>query len=495
MSCSDKGHDIDNTNASRTTVSYVESDEDFANPDRGFYRYSETFASNYVPLDESTLKTYRTPNTSSSANYQTVNTLVFRYFILDEFSNSPINSVFLDNVKRDFEAARNAGVKLIPRFTYTINANSGACSESFICPPYGDAPKEIVLKHIEQLAPILRENSDVISALQMGFIGTWGENYYTDYFGDASSNANQGKLLDENWRDRIDVLKALLDNTPNEMMVQVRYPQMKQRAIYGIDANTQVAALTGEEAFGESQKSRIGFHNDCLFASPDDFGTYADYGNSSTPAQTDIANLKEYFKTDSRYVIVGGETCFDGYSPENDCSPAGMADIDLEALHYTYLNADYNNEVNNDWVEGGCIDVIKKRLGYRLVLREGDFPNSANAGDSIKISLAIENVGFAAPMHIRKIFLILRNKDLGIESKLSVNTDIRKWAASAVTDLDFSVVIQKDLTAGDYELYLELEDVHNALKNRPEYNIRVANKNTWLADLGYNDLNHKITIE
>jgi hypothetical protein len=27
----------------------------------------------------------------------------------------------------------------------------------------------------------------IIACMQMGFIGTWGENYYSDYFGDPSS--------------------------------------------------------------------------------------------------------------------------------------------------------------------------------------------------------------------------------------------------------------------------------------------------------------------
>ncbi len=62
----------------------------------------------------------------------------------------------------------------------------------------GDAPKDIVFGHIAQLGPILTKNADVINCIQMGFIGTWGENYYTDFFGDAPTNANQGKLLDEN---------------------------------------------------------------------------------------------------------------------------------------------------------------------------------------------------------------------------------------------------------------------------------------------------------
>ena len=38
------------------TVFYVESDSDFANPERGFYRVAETYANNYEPLDVEQMK-------------------------------------------------------------------------------------------------------------------------------------------------------------------------------------------------------------------------------------------------------------------------------------------------------------------------------------------------------------------------------------------------------------------------------------------------------
>ena len=124
-------------------------------------------------------------------------------------------------------------VRVVLRFSYTISPNTSCGSSA--CPPYVDAPKSRVLSHIEDLAPYLQANEDVILAVQNGFIGVWGEQYYTDYFGDASSQG-AGKLTNQNWQDRIDVLSALLDAVPESRMVQVRYPQMKQKYVYGVTA-------------------------------------------------------------------------------------------------------------------------------------------------------------------------------------------------------------------------------------------------------------------
>lgn len=467
---------------------YEASDEDFVNPERGFYKYSQTRSDNYNPLSVNTLMGYR--EGSAAGSYTTLSSLVFRYYILRDFVDSPISEDFLASFRADFEIAREAGVKLIPRFTYTNSTESGDCPEDWICPPYGDTSKEIILQHISQLGPILSENKDVILAVQMGFIGVWGEQYYTDYFGDASSNGGVGKLLDENWQDRIDVLNALLEALPEELMVQVRYPQMKQRAVYGINAPTSSDPLNEDEAFSGSAKSRIGFHNDCLFASSTDFGTYQDYGNSSSPAQGDISNLKSYFADDSKYVIVGGETCSDGNNPYSDCAPEGKADTDLRYLHYTYLNADYNNEVNNDWVDGGCMEDIKKNLGYRIVLDSAGLPSEVESGQSLSLNLHLSNVGYAAPINERPVYLVLRNPSG--EVRFEFETDIRFWSSNVTLSGSFD--LPDNLNPGQYELLLHLPDANSSISSRSEYAIRLAN-DLWEPETGMNTLNHIVEVK
>src|SRR5690606_7275300 len=131
--------------------------------------------------------------------------LVFRYYVLDDVKTTAIPQSTLNKIEEDMSAARTAGVKLIPRFVYSITQNSGNCPEGFICPPYGDASKANVIQHINDLKPVLQANADVIACVQIGLIGTWGERYYTDFVGDPSSNGGQGKLTDETWTDRAEV--------------------------------------------------------------------------------------------------------------------------------------------------------------------------------------------------------------------------------------------------------------------------------------------------
>lgn len=489
------------TVCAQTTVNYTASTTDFVNPERGFYRYTETRSGSYNPLNLNDLQGFSNSYTAGGANYSIVSSLAFRYFFLEDFTGSPISQAYLSQVSADFATARAAGIKVIPRFAYTDNVDGSGCS-SFICPPYGDAPKAIVLNHISQLAPILETNKDVIAAVQMGFIGTWGENYYTDFFGDASSQGN-GKLFDADWNNRGEVLAALLAAVPKERMVQVRYPQAKQRFIYGVNAPTNSAPLSSAGAYSGADIARIGFHNDCLLAGPDDFGTFADYGNDATSVNSDTTNLKPYFAADSRYVVVGGETCSDGYNPQNNCSgtnPAAFGDSELHRLHYSYLNTDYNQEVNNDWQSGGCMEEIKRSLGYRFELSSGSYPSAAQTNAPIDVNISLENVGYAAPFNERLVELILRETTSGEVWIAAMTDDPRNWQPeNGNINFASSPCLPAAMPAGTYELLLNLPDPMPALHDRADYSIRLGsllpgNMDGWEAATGYNKLGHQITV-
>ncbi|BAU55550.1 DUF4832 domain-containing protein [Mucilaginibacter gotjawali] len=492
-SCSKKETVVKTPVDTSAIVTYTESSQDIVNPERGFFQYAEIHASNYIPLSASLLAGYRGNQSIPGATYTVACSLVYVEYVLDSFVTSPISADFLTKFDQDCATARSAGVKLIPRFIYTNTTHGGTCPEQSICTPYGDATKAVILNHISQLKPYLQKDADVIACMQLGFIGIWGENYYTDNFGDASSNG-QGKLLDNNWQDRIDVLKALLAALPADRMVQVRIPQLKERYVYGINANVNSAAMTDAEAFTETDKARIGFHNDCFLSGTNDEGTYFDYGNSSTPEADATTALRNFEKYDTKYVAVGGETCTNGYTPQNECEPTGIAKSEFERFHYSFLNAVYNLDLNNNWVTGGCMDSIKQKLGYRFVLRKAEFPTSASASGNISVNLTIANIGYASPYNPRPVQLILRNQTSGNVFVAAFKTDIRKWYTGTI-NLQQTLALPAGITAGNYDVLLNMPDNAPTLNTNPNFSIQLANNNTWESNTGYNKLQGVIAIK
>lgn len=477
-----------NINAQTTTITYSPSSEDFPNPERGFYRVAYTSASNYEPLEAAELAGYRLLHSpGSGANYQIYATLVLREWELELYKNGPIAGWYLENIANDFLAARQAGVKLIIRFAYTYEQTPG------FEPPYGDAPKDIVLQHLAQLQPILLANADVIFCAQYGFIGTWGEGYYTDYFGDASQPPYY--LTTQNWSDRNEVLQAWLSALPPERMIQVRYPQAKQKFVYGPDADENSPPMSPDIAYSGNQESRIGHHNDCFLASETDYGTYASYG--PPVAYDDTTVYKSYLAADSRFTVTGGETCND-WNPYSNCAnlPGGNGDLELERMHFNYLNSQYNNQVNNDWVSGSCMENIKRRLGYRLSLISGEYGNSVASGQGLPVDFSIKNSGYAALVNPRDILLVARHAETGVTWAADLPDNLQSIGAGETHDFNHHICIPDNMPPGTYHLYLWIPDPMLSLRQHPGYAIRLANEgNLWDPVTAYHDLLHHFVVD
>lgn len=491
---------------SAATINYIESQGDISNPDRGFYYPYSTTTSAFKALNKNVLISRRTTSfTPFQGNYAIKTSIGLRHYVLDSFANVDIlSNDFLNAVNTDFEIARQAGIRLVLRFSYTITPTAGSCDAGFICPPYGDAPKARVLAHIKQLQAVLQANSDVIMGVQQGFIGTWGENYYSDYFGDPSVNDDVGYLTNQNWQDRNDVVHALLNAVPKSRMLQLRYPQSKQRFIAGAVAPLSTPALTEGQAFQQTDIARLGMHNDCFVASEDDFGTFADYGNDTNPVSNgNSAQLKNYAEVDSKYTLVGGETCSDLYSPQNDCDSVvgGSVLSELARYSYTFLNSDYNNEVNNDWQAEGCMEEIKRRLGYRFVLRSIELPSTIAANGKLLIKMQIDNIGFAAAVNPRSLYLVLRKINDASQSYFfaleGTGTNVQHWLAATTNSVNATTTTDlNSVPIGEYQVLLHIADTSDSMRifSRPEYSVQLANQGTWEPQTGFNKLNATILI-
>ena len=473
------------------TNTYTVSSEDFANPERGFYFQADSYASapSSVPAN---LASYRINGRNSPGNTYTAKiSLLLRLFYLDTFVNAPISSDFLDSIQTDFNSIRAQGSKAIVRFAYNQDQIS----------PFAEPSKARILAHIEQLKPLLKRNRDVIAVLQQGFIGAWGEGYYTDIFYTA------GQATAQNWLDRADVLNALLAALPADRMVQVRTPQMKQKFVHGPTAPTGAAPLSPAEAFSGSGPARIGFHNDCYLADATDIGTFSDYDIGGGTSSQDITNLRNYLALETRFTPMGGETCAVN-PPTDDCASAGGgADTDMAFSHYSFLNQSYNANVNNDWVSQGCLENIKRRLGYRLQLVSGRFRTEAQPGQAIPLTLEFQNVGFAAPFNPRGLELVLRHTVTGQKffAALSRDTDARRWLPGTNHALSAQLSLPVDLPPGGYELLLNLPDPAPTLYDIIPFSVRLANSNAlssvgtvlgdvWEPATGYHRLRQTLTV-
>jgi hypothetical protein len=402
-----------------TTATFTPISDDLLNPERGFYDWADLAS-------------------GDDLGYVRQNglTVAWAEGHLDDYRTTAIPSSYLTALGDGFARARAAGIKIYLRFSY----NDGPWPN-----PDPDASKAQILAHLAQLTPVLAANADVIVALQAGFIGAWGE-WHSSTHG-----------LD-NPTDRADILAAILDALPASRMTQVRTPMYKSDALGG--------PLADAAAFSGTDAARVGHHNDCFLNSDDDSGTYAD----------PIEDWKDFVAQEGRFTPVGGETCGVN-APRSECT---SATAEMARLHWSLLNLRYHPDVVAGWESGGCMDEIKRALGYRLALQRAAYSETVRPGGVLRVELDVANSGWASPFNARPVFVVLDDGTTRRAAQLT-GVDPRRWEAGATATFTARLRIPAAAAAGTYTLALWLPDEATSLRDAPEYAIRLADTTTWSA--------------
>ncbi len=94
-------------------------------------------------------------------------TLVHRNYSLNGSVALDSNAEFTTNLDKHLNIIREAGLQVTLLFNYRVTTEP----DNHIEISNDDALKEEILEHIMQLHPTLRENSDVISCVELRFVG------------------------------------------------------------------------------------------------------------------------------------------------------------------------------------------------------------------------------------------------------------------------------------------------------------------------------------
>eukprot|EP00929_Paragymnodinium_shiwhaense_P117879 TRINITY_DN8934_c0_g1_i2.p1 TRINITY_DN8934_c0_g1~~TRINITY_DN8934_c0_g1_i2.p1 ORF type:complete len:582 (-),score=69.50 TRINITY_DN8934_c0_g1_i2:315-1967(-) len=433
------------------------------NPERGFYKHTETHASPYWSLTKSQIQAY----------YDDGHTLILRVFYMELFAEGDlIWQSYLDSMERDFAVCRQVGMKVVVRMAYVRYAGSSWPPRK----PYGDAKNKIViLTNLDQLKPLFERHWDVIAVVQTGLVGIWGEWHYTDAFGPNDFPSEVSK------QERADIIAKYLEVLPSQRQLQLRTPLIKKDALVRMHApgcgshvpsySDCTKALPAVLAHSPSTKaSRLAQHNDCFLSA---FGEYEWHTNHAA----DMAYLHE----DTKYLAMGGETC----SPNPPRSSCTNAVAEMELLHFTYLNIDYHPVVLANFKTEGCMDEIKRKLGYRINLETLEIPSRYVKGEGFSVKMGFKNMGWAAPINERDVMLVLvstTDSSHKIELPFTGNdARPRLWLPSATTVYNMSQTFSgDDIPEGEYRAHVKLSDPAPALKDRAAYNMRLANAESEL---------------
>ncbi len=376
------------------------------------------------------------------------------------FKSQDLPSEILNGFDEDMQELRNLGLKCVLRFAYTER-------ESDIV----DATPDWVKRHLEQLKSHLAANADVIYVLEAGFVGVWGEWYYSQNYGNETQHVTANRRK---------VIQYLFANTPADMFILFRYPMIQQEYL------NDVTPLTPTEGFSGTEKARMGCHNDAFLHNWGNMGTYASDDKDDDPA------MRQYVAAQTLYVPNGGETNID----DDDALAQQrytQAPSEMATYHWSFCGSTYAEPVTNRWRSSGLFDTLNIHMGYRYNLLDAQFSDEAAPAGKMNVTIRVRNVGYAPIYNERTAYIVLQSSTKTY--KLPLASDPRRWLPNGViTWINEQVDIPSDVPEGTYHLYLYMPDKYSSIAADPRYAVRFANVSVWDANTGYNDLGTTVTI-
>ncbi len=292
----------------------------------------------------------------------------------------------LNVLQQTFDNIRDFGGRVIVRICYDPWYNG----RSNVTPEH-----KWVMRHVEQLAPVLSKNTDVIVALEMGMHGAYGEMH-------SDTSITYDRVAE--------AVNLMLRSTPPELKILTRTGNYSAKVL-GFD-NWGVDFHIDGEKFAEIAKAkgdtmyRVGMFNDGYLGTQYDYGTWGADCKTSICREEGVAWLEKY----SINTPYGGEalTTADGYQVIN--TPEFLA-YEGFRTHTSYLNIQWNNNLIDSWkktpfkqkdfdYDPARVDslsgfkYINDHLGYRFVLRESWLSDTVGADGILRAKLRIQNVGF-----------------------------------------------------------------------------------------------------
>ena len=431
-------------------------------------------------------------------------TLAQTYCYLDEFADKPIPAEKLDALQKSFGNLRKHGYKAILRFAY----ETAYCEQHFESTGMHGPKLEWILKHIDQLKPIIRKNTDVIFVMQAGFIGAWGEWHHATH------------IKDDDYAAKAKIVAKLFEVLPKDRMTQVRVPKYKKQVLShhllgGFEEVTPKKAHTAIPA------GRIGFNNDGFLAGTTDGGTWCEPPHFANPGNPEF----DYMTRESAYLPVDGELYWSDKGGKIDGTAAAVR---MRLHHYSSFSLAHSYSGHqgqpysiDKWMttaiskeklienkmpisDGYFEDAFGKpaqrtefeyicdHLGYRLELQQAKITTNAKPRQEFILEASLINRGFSTLHNPRPIYIVLIDKDeKAIEFNLK-DTDPRKWQPFEPGDKDYKPIVHKisfktklppNIKPGSYKIGIWLPDKYESIKYDARYDIRFANRDIlWWTD-------------
>jgi hypothetical protein len=345
----------------------------------------------------------------------------------------PLSAAMLKDMNTRIAAFAGTGIRLMVRFTYNFGP---------IGPGAMDAPIDVISKHIDQVAPILLQNRDLIFAIEAGFIGTWGE--WHDSTNGNDTPAAHKIVLDK----ELSYFKGLFPILVREPADLIQYNGSLTPSPY------------------------LGLHDDYYASSSTDAGTFETCDTSAgfcVPQYTSD-QLRSYAATVSAATMFAGE--FGAlYPPLQSCSA-------LDEYSYTYHAQSINvqpSAIGTALENEGCALSFYNKVGTRIEVLEATIDGSPTANGQLHLALTLANTGYGRVIRPRPVTLLFvsEGKVIATFPIALAGMDLRQLTSSAMPvpqTFKINVTLPPSFpNSGSISAVLFIPDPAPSLTSQPTY--------------------------
>jgi Domain of unknown function (DUF4874)/Domain of unknown function (DUF4832) len=347
----------------------------------------------------------------------------------------PLSTAMLNDMNSRLAAYAGTGVRLLLCFIYNFGP---------VGPGAMDAPINVISENIDQIAPILLQNQDLIFSMEAGFIGTWGE--WHDSTNGNDTPAAQATVLDKESSYFGGVFPIL-----------VRYPG-------------DLIQYTGTS----TPSNEIGLYDAYYASDSDDGGTWdtCSPGAGYCLSGYTVGQLQSYAEAVSTTTVFQGE-----FGAEDSTLQTCDA---LASYSYTYHPQSfalfpYPTAIATELQDEGCALSFYNQIGTRIELQNVTISGNPTANGQLQFSVTLVNTGYGRVIRQRPatlVFLSAGSVVAQIPIPLS-QIDLRQLASSATpVPQTFAVNVTLPATfpsSGPVSVSLWMPDPAPSLTAQPAY--------------------------
>jgi len=356
-----------------------------------------------------------------------------------------LTSSDLAQIDQQLAKIQPAGVKVILRFTYNFPDSNQTTGD--------DAPLDVILQDIELLAPLVKKYSNVIYAMEVGFVGYWGEEHNSTY--GNNTIANMSAILQAEAKE-FGPYVTLLERDPVVLM-----------------------------ALEPSKGPLFGIHDDRLAGDATDADTWKNKNYLEPTYSYPEADIRAFGQ--SRSSIRPFTGIFGTFYPtlQNCRDLAGY----FQQVHLSALNISEGDSQIYANIQD-CIPRIFYTAGPQISLLSATTDVLPRAGSTVQLTLTLTNYGYSRLYVKHPVYaIVLDSRGRPLPSISPVPLDITQVTPGSKVTVSANVTVPLLLpSSGKLSMALWMPDPDPTLAMDHRYNYMLNNEGVPNTASGYNVL-------